>query len=87
MYWWSNVLNNYKFTLGEVGCLEHQFTCANKICTAKSRTCNGADDCGDNSDEILPCLGITYKISKYLISKPNKITIQNQVIFDPTCWI
>ena len=44
------------------GCLENQFTCSNKKCIQASGKCNGVNDCGDFSDEILPCTG--RKISK-----------------------
>ena len=44
-------------------CDENQFTCSNNRCIASSRICNGMDDCGDKSDEIIPCSGILHKIS------------------------
>ena len=85
VYCWRNVLNKFKFALGEVGCLENQFTCGNKRCTANSLTCNGVNNCGDNSDEILPCERISCKISKYCITKPknngiNKESNKNHVL-------
>ena len=36
-------------------CDEHQFTCMDGRCIPASVTCNGVDDCGDNSDEEGPC--------------------------------
>ena len=48
--------------LGMQVCLQNQFTCNNKQCIATSKTCDGVNDCGDYSDEILPCSGITYYI-------------------------
>ena len=36
-------------------CDEHQFTCTDGRCIPDSVTCNGVDDCGDNSDEEDPC--------------------------------
>ncbi|XP_067106350.1 low-density lipoprotein receptor-related protein 1B [Osmerus mordax] len=35
----------------EPGCLEGDWTCKNKICIPKELSCNGANDCMDNSDE------------------------------------
>ena len=39
-------------------CEKNQFTCSNKRCVKSSSTCDGVNDCGDNSDEIIPCSGI-----------------------------
>ena len=38
-------------------CLQNQFTCTNRMCVANSKTCDGSNDCGDFSDEIVPCSG------------------------------
>ena len=43
-------------------CHQNQFTCSNNQCIADSKTCNGVNDCGDYSDEILPCSGIAFYI-------------------------
>ena len=61
------MLTNFKIALGEDRCLKNQFTGTNKRGTSYSNTCNGANDCGDNSDEIHPCSGINFKMSKYYI--------------------
>ena len=42
-------------------CDGNQFTCSNKKCVKASTTCDGIDDCGDNSDEIVPCSGTQAK--------------------------
>ena len=57
-------VNYFIIALGEVLCRENQFTCGNKKCAAISSICNGVDECGDNSDEILPCSGTNSKILK-----------------------
>ena len=45
--------------LGTNSCPKNQFTCSNKRCVASIKTCDGNDDCGDDSDEILrECGGI-----------------------------
>lgn len=33
-------------------CKKGYFHCTNKRCVANRFLCNGADDCGDNSDEV-----------------------------------
>ena len=38
-------------------CPKNQFTCSNNRCIAANRTCDGNDDCGDDSDEVLNCGG------------------------------
>ena len=38
-------------------CEDHEFTCTNHKCVHLSLTCNGENDCGDNSDEEGPCKG------------------------------
>ena len=38
-------------------CPENYFQCSNSRCVQTSNICDGNDDCGDNSDEILPCDG------------------------------
>ena len=43
-----------------IECPSFAFKCANKRCVKTSSTCDGNDDCGDNSDEVLPCQGIIY---------------------------
>ena len=37
--------------LGEVECPANHFRCNNTRCVFKSWICDGADDCGDGSDE------------------------------------
>ncbi|XP_068137528.1 complement factor I [Hyperolius riggenbachi] len=34
------------------GCTSHEFTCVNGKCIPENNICNGADDCGDLSDEL-----------------------------------
>ena len=50
---WRDLLNFEKDGI----CDDNQFKCSNNRCVRKSATCNGIDDCGDKSDEILPCSG------------------------------
>ena len=38
-------------------CLENEFTCSNKNCVPRTAECNGVNDCGDFSDETIPCSG------------------------------
>ena len=38
-------------------CPETTFRCQNKRCVFQSRVCDGNDDCGDSSDEIIGCSG------------------------------
>ena len=52
--------------------MKNQFTCNNKRCIASSKVCNNEDDCGDQSDETHPCLGIQ-NIS--VIGKSIKLTL------------
>ena len=49
-------------------CLKNQFTCSNKRCVPDSRTCDGVNDCGDFSDEIVPCSGTAY-LSYYILQR------------------
>ena len=32
-----------------------EFECSNGLCLSRGKECNGKDDCGDNSDEVIPC--------------------------------
>lgn len=34
-------------------CLQNEFNCTNGLCINSSRVCDGSDDCGDFSDEII----------------------------------
>ena len=36
------------------------FKCQNGLCIDWKKTCDAKDDCGDRSDEILPCGNKTY---------------------------
>ncbi len=36
-------------------CADHMFTCKNTKCIPMSLLCDGFDQCGDMSDETLPC--------------------------------
>ena len=38
-------------------CPSSTFKCRNKRCVKISSTCDGVNDCGDNSDETIPCAG------------------------------
>ena len=38
-------------------CPENTFQCSNSRCVPTSNICDGVDDCGDNSDELMPCVG------------------------------
>ena len=38
-------------------CQANEFMCGNNRCVSKSAECNGVNDCGDLSDEIVPCSG------------------------------
>ena len=40
-------------------CSTHEFLCANEQCVPLTWTCDGEDDCGDNSDETTSCTGMT----------------------------
>ena len=51
-------------------CPLNQFTCGNKRCVSNSKTCDGVNDCGDHSDEIVPCSGIDIYINKWELSCP-----------------
>ncbi|XP_046333625.2 neuropilin and tolloid-like protein 1 [Haliotis rufescens] len=41
-------------------CSGNRFVCDNFRCVSNTLTCNGFDDCGDNSDEIDGCSSITW---------------------------
>ena len=38
-------------------CDSRHFECKNKRCIGAYLICDGANDCGDNSDEVLGCDG------------------------------
>ena len=48
--------------LSDHGCENHEFTCTNHKCVHTSLTCNGENDCGDNSDEEGACKGANHNI-------------------------
>ena len=48
---------SYNFILGGA-CSTHEFLCGNEQCVPLTWTCDGEDDCGDNSDETASCLGM-----------------------------
>ena len=51
-------------------CDDDYFLCANEECVPQSWTCDGDDDCGDNSDETTNCTGIKeFKKSKLVYLK------------------
>ena len=57
-------LNQKLLMISEVEkCPLNQFTCGNKRCVSNSKTCDGVNDCGDHSDEIVPCSGIDIYIN------------------------
>ena len=49
--------SSYNFILGGA-CSTHEFLCGNEQCVPLTWTCDGEDDCGDNSDETASCLGM-----------------------------
>ena len=51
-------------------CQDNQFTCTNRQCVAFSKTCDGMNDCGDYSDEVIPCSGTYSTQAIILISNP-----------------
>ena len=46
------------FLITEGICPMNQFRCNNGTCIPISWACDGVNDCGDSSDEIIPCSGI-----------------------------
>ena len=48
---------SYNSILGGA-CSTHEFLCGNQQCVPLTWTCDGEDDCGDNSDETASCLGM-----------------------------
>ena len=48
---------SYNSILGGA-CSTHEFLCGNEQCVPLTWTCDGEDDCGDNSDETASCLGM-----------------------------
>ena len=35
--------------------MKREFACRNGACVSREVECDGVDDCGDNSDESIPC--------------------------------
>ena len=54
-------------------CGSNLFKCKNNHCVKVSNTCDGKDDCGDNSDEIFPCQGCYYDFSLIISNSPTKL--------------
>lgn len=49
-------------------CRPNQFQCANRLCVSPSWVCDGVDDCGDRSDEVLSlCCEKNYHFYPYNI--------------------
>ena len=48
-------------------CHPKQFKCDNKGCIDASLVCDGKEDCGDNSDETIGCIGMVYLSNKHLV--------------------
>ena len=46
-------------------CPKNHFICKNKKCIHKNKLCDGANDCDDNSDEIVGCEG-NWKFNVYM---------------------
>ena len=69
LLWFKNItstwcrINKYHFHFILVSnsstCLKNQFTCSNNKCVPYAQACDGINDCGDNSDEILTCHGMS----------------------------
>ena len=38
-------------------CTKNEYSCKNHKCIPKALKCNGKNDCGDNSDETMDCIG------------------------------
>ena len=51
----SNQMKQTSYTESDACDTKHEFACQNGACVSRDFECDGHDDCGDNSDEILPC--------------------------------
>ena len=59
-----SICDSFKITTAGFGCPKDSFTCSNEKCIPKSLTCDGKNDCGDNTDEKEGCCDFTCKNHK-----------------------
>ena len=78
-----HIVINKKGFKGCCSCDRHQFLCNNKVCIPNLWKCNGKNDCGDNSDELLEECGEEglvfvhfQKLKKYNTSVTYKLLLQ-----------